>query len=119
MLFQRSRFIGSFELEGAPETAPTGWVRCSGIHAPRCTGCSAATAAPGSPTPTAPPGSRSATNGNGKAERFIQTLKREWAYRRLYRTNQGRLAALPRWVAFYNSRRPHTALGGRPPFSRL
>ena len=56
---------------------------------------------------------------NGKAERFIQTLKREWAYRRLYRTNERRLAALPRWVAFYNSPRPHTALGGRPPFSRL
>jgi transposase InsO family protein len=56
---------------------------------------------------------------NGKAERFIQTLKREWAYRRLYRSNAARVAALPRWVAFYNRRRPHTALGGRPPFSRL
>ncbi len=56
---------------------------------------------------------------NGKAERFIQTMKREWAYSRLYTTNDQRLEALPRWVAFYNSRRPHTALGGRPPVSRL
>jgi transposase InsO family protein len=56
---------------------------------------------------------------NGKAERFIQTLKREWAYRRLYTSNGERLRALPRWVGFYNCRRPHTALGGRPPVSRL
>ena len=56
---------------------------------------------------------------NGKAERFIQTLKREWAYKRLYLSNEERLRALPRWIAFYNRRRPHTALGGRPPVSRL
>jgi transposase InsO family protein len=56
---------------------------------------------------------------NGKAERFIQTLKREWAYNRLYLSNEERLRALPRWIAFYNRRRPHTALGGRPPVSRL
>jgi transposase InsO family protein len=56
---------------------------------------------------------------NGKAERFIQSMLREWAYRRLYVSNGARLRALPSWVDFYNRRRPHTALGGRPPISRL
>jgi transposase InsO family protein len=56
---------------------------------------------------------------NGKAERFIQTMLREWAYRRLYTSNAARLRALPRWLDSYNRRRPHTALGGRPPVSRL
>jgi transposase InsO family protein len=52
---------------------------------------------------------------NGKAERFIQTLLNEWAYGRPYRSNQERLDALPVFVDFYNSSRPHTALGGRSP----
>jgi transposase InsO family protein len=52
---------------------------------------------------------------NGKAERFIGTLVREWAYARTYRTNAERLAALPDFVDFYNQRRPHTALGGLSP----
>jgi len=52
---------------------------------------------------------------NGKAERFIKTLLAEWAYGTLYRSNHERLAALPRWVAFYNQRRPHTALRGLSP----
>jgi transposase InsO family protein len=56
---------------------------------------------------------------NGKAERFIQTLQREWAYAKLYRSNDERLAALRRWLEFYNRRRPHTALGGRPPMTVL
>jgi transposase InsO family protein len=56
---------------------------------------------------------------NGKAERFIQTMLREWAYARLYRSNQERLADLPEWVAFYNHRRPHTALGGLTPMAVL
>lgn len=56
---------------------------------------------------------------NGKVERFNRTLLEEWAYVRLYRSNAERLAALDRWLTFYNSRRPHTALGGRPPASRL
>ena len=56
---------------------------------------------------------------NGKVERFNRTLLDEWAYVRLYRSNGARLAALPRWVRTYNHRRPHTALGGRPPASRL
>jgi transposase InsO family protein len=52
---------------------------------------------------------------NGKAERFIQTLINEWAYGRLYESNEERLAALPGFVEFYNRGRPHTALGGRSP----
>jgi len=56
---------------------------------------------------------------NGKVERFNRTLAEEWAYRRLYRSNPERLRALGRWIDFYNRRRSHTALGGRPPISRL
>jgi transposase InsO family protein len=52
---------------------------------------------------------------NGKAERFIGTLVREWAYARLYTSNGERLAALPGFVDFYNRRRPHTSLGGLSP----
>jgi len=52
---------------------------------------------------------------NGKAERFIGTLLREWAYARPYRSNAERLATLPAFVDFYNHRRPHTALGGLSP----
>jgi transposase InsO family protein len=52
---------------------------------------------------------------NGKAERFIGTLIREWAYARPYRSNAERLEALPVFVDFYNQRRPHTALGGLSP----
>ena len=56
---------------------------------------------------------------NGKAERFNRSMLDEWAYVRLYRSNGARLAALPRWIDTYNRRRPHTALGGRPPISRV
>lgn len=56
---------------------------------------------------------------NGKAERVIQTLLREWAYQRPYASNDQRLTALTAFVEEYNTRRPHTALGGRPPISRL
>jgi transposase InsO family protein len=56
---------------------------------------------------------------NGKAERFIKTLLSEWAYARRYRSNDERLAALPRWVDFYNHGRPHTALGGLAPMPVL
>ncbi len=52
---------------------------------------------------------------NGKAERFIGTLVREWAYARPYVTNAARLATLPAFLDFYNQRRPHTALGGLSP----
>jgi transposase InsO family protein len=56
---------------------------------------------------------------NGKAERFNRTMLDEWAYIKLYRSNGARLAVLPRWLQTYNHRRPHTALGGLPPISRV
>ena len=56
---------------------------------------------------------------NGKAERFIQTLLREWAYRRAYPTSHQRHRALAPYVRYYNRRRPHSALHDRPPLSRL
>jgi transposase InsO family protein len=56
---------------------------------------------------------------NGKAERFIQTALREWAYGRTYRHSRERTAYLPDWLHRYNWHRPHSALAGRPPISRL
>ena len=56
---------------------------------------------------------------NGKAERFIQTLLREWAYRCPYRSSARRTAALPPYLRFYNHRRPHTSLGRRSPWMRF
>ena len=56
---------------------------------------------------------------NGKAERFIQTALREWAYGRTYRRSRERTAHLPRWLHHYNWHRPHSSLGGLPPISRL
>ena len=56
---------------------------------------------------------------NGKVERFIQTMLRECAYARPYRTSNQRAKALARWLRYYNAERPHTALGDLPPVSRL
>ena len=56
---------------------------------------------------------------NGKAERFIQTVMRECAYARPFACSQDRAAALPRWLHLYNVHRPHAALAGRPPITRL
>jgi transposase InsO family protein len=56
---------------------------------------------------------------NGKAERFIQTLQREWAYRCPYASSAARAATLPRWVQHYNCERPHHSLAQRTPWSRL
>jgi transposase InsO family protein len=56
---------------------------------------------------------------NGKAERFIQTLIREWAYAAAYLTSTARARVLPRWLRDYNRTRPHGSLDGLPPFSRL
>jgi len=56
---------------------------------------------------------------NGKAERFIQTLLAEWAYAKLYRSNQERRRALPKWLHHYNYHRPHTALRGQPPVATV
>ena len=56
---------------------------------------------------------------NGKAERFIQTSLREWAYARAYRTSDERADALPFWMHRYNWHRPHGSIGSKPPISRL
>jgi transposase InsO family protein len=56
---------------------------------------------------------------NGKAERFIQTLLREWAYRVPYPSSARRTAALRPYLRFYNHRRPHTSLGRRSPWTRF
>ena len=56
---------------------------------------------------------------NGKAERVIQTLLHEWAYRRPYARNEDRLHALLVFLEEYNRTRPHTALGRRPPITRI
>ncbi|MBI2765460.1 MAG: transposase [Chloroflexi bacterium] len=56
---------------------------------------------------------------NGKAEAFNKTTQREWAYRRPYASNGDRLAALQPFLDDYNYARPHTAIGNRPPASRL
>ena len=56
---------------------------------------------------------------NGKAERFIQTLQREWAYAVRYQTSEHRTLALGPWIEYYNRQRPHSALGHRAPNTRL
>jgi transposase InsO family protein len=56
---------------------------------------------------------------NGKAERFIQTALREWAYAQAYRHSRQRAVELPRWLHRYNWHRPHASLKGNPPISRL
>jgi transposase InsO family protein len=56
---------------------------------------------------------------NGKVERFNRTLLEEWAYRRLYCSNDERHRALAGWLRFYNHRRPHTALDGLTPMAVL
>ena len=56
---------------------------------------------------------------NGKAERFIQTSLREWAYRRAYQSSVERTHAMTPWIEAYNHSRPHSALRGHPPVSRL
>ena len=56
---------------------------------------------------------------NGKVERFHQTMAREWAYGLVYRSHRERAAALPHGLDHYNTRRPHSSLGGRPPLSRV
>ena len=56
---------------------------------------------------------------NGKVERFHQTMGREWAYGLTYRSHRQRNEALPHWLDHYNTRRPHSSLGDRPPISRV
>ena len=56
---------------------------------------------------------------NGKVERYQQTLQREWAYALEYASSDARRASLPHWVRHYNERRTHSALGNRPPLTRV
>ena len=56
---------------------------------------------------------------NGKAERFIQTALREWAYATAYDTSRQRAADLPYWIHRYNWHRPHASIGSVPPISTL
>lgn len=56
---------------------------------------------------------------NGKAERFIQTLQRSWAYGRPYRSGSARAKALGPWLKHYNNLKPHASLGGKTPHARL
>ena len=56
---------------------------------------------------------------NGKAERFIQTALREWAYAKPYETSGLRAEELPRWLHRYNYHRPHSAIDDKPPISRI
>jgi len=56
---------------------------------------------------------------NGKAERFNRTLQERWAYRRAYTSNEERAEALDPFLEWYNYARPHHALGGRPPITRV
>ena len=55
---------------------------------------------------------------NGKAERFIQTSLREWAYARCYDSSEQRAQHLPAWLHHYNWHRPHSSLNYQPPISR-
>ena len=56
---------------------------------------------------------------NGKVERYQQTLQREWAYALEYASSEARRASLPHWMRHYNERRTHSALGNRPPLTRV
>jgi transposase InsO family protein len=56
---------------------------------------------------------------NGKAERFIQSALREWAYARAYARSAHRISELPRWLHGYNWHRPHASLAAQSPISRL
>ncbi len=56
---------------------------------------------------------------NGKAERFIQTITKEWAYARSYDSSNHRATFLPHYLHDYNFHRPHSALKSLPPSSRL
>jgi len=56
---------------------------------------------------------------NGKAERFIQTAIREWAYATPFQTSDERTRAMHPWLHAYNTARPHSALKGKPPLSRI
>jgi transposase InsO family protein len=56
---------------------------------------------------------------NGKAEQFIRTMLRQWAYGRIHPTSAQRRARLPAWLHYYNVHHGHGSLAGQPPVSRL
>jgi transposase InsO family protein len=56
---------------------------------------------------------------NSKIERFHRTLADGWAFKRFYGTESARRNALPAWLHHYNHDRPHAAIGGQPPITRL
>lgn len=56
---------------------------------------------------------------NGKAEAFVKILQNGWAYRRPYDSTAERIAALPRFLSYYNDYRPHGGLDGDTPLGRL
>ena len=56
---------------------------------------------------------------NGKAEAFIRILQREWAYAYIYPTSTHRAKALPGWLRWYNTHRPHGGIDGHPPINRI
>ena len=56
---------------------------------------------------------------NGKAERFIQSSLREWAYAQPFDSSAARGNAMQTWIDTYNHTRPHSALNGKPPISRI
>ena len=56
---------------------------------------------------------------NGKVERFQQTMAREWGYGLSYASSEARAKAMAHWVRYYNERRPHSAIGDRPPLRRV
>ena len=62
---------------------------------------------------------RPQTNGKAKAFNKIMIMQAEWAYQRPYYSTRERLDTLPRFLAYYNHRRPHGGIGGATPASRL
>ncbi|MEP5807846.1 MAG: integrase core domain-containing protein [Roseobacter sp.] len=56
---------------------------------------------------------------NGKAERFIQTMSRKWAYAISFKSSLTREADLPRWLDWYNAKRPHMGIKGKTPLQVL
>jgi transposase InsO family protein len=69
------------------------------------------------------PAMTSQGSAHGRFTRAIeqrkQTLKREWGLGRVYRSSNHRARALSHWLDYYNTRRPHSSLGGPPPISRV